>query len=43
MGDMRGVEVLTALTNDESADPYVRESAVSALPRLDQVINYKRG
>ncbi|MEA5599765.1 HEAT repeat domain-containing protein [Nostoc sp. UHCC 0252] len=43
MGDMRGVEVLTALTNDESADPYIRESAVSALPRLDQVMNYKGG
>jgi len=42
MGDIRGVEVLTALTNDESVDPYIRESAVSALPRLDQVINYKR-
>ncbi|MFN6487934.1 MULTISPECIES: HEAT repeat domain-containing protein [unclassified Nostoc] len=42
MGDIRGVEVLRALTNDESVDPYIRESAVSALPRLDQVINYKR-
>ncbi|MBE9038066.1 HEAT repeat domain-containing protein [aff. Roholtiella sp. LEGE 12411] len=42
MGDIRGVEVLTALTNDESADSYVRESAVSALPRLDQVINYSK-
>jgi bilin biosynthesis protein len=41
-GDERSVEVLTALTNDESADPYVRESAVSALPRLDQVINYNK-
>ncbi len=43
MGDIRGVEVLQALTNDESVDPYIRESAVSALPRLDQVINYQRG
>lgn len=41
-GDERAVEVLAALTKDESADPYVRESAVSALPRLDQVINFKR-
>lgn len=41
-GDERAVEVLTALTQDESADPYVRESAVSALPRLDQVMNFKR-
>ncbi|MBW4684180.1 MAG: HEAT repeat domain-containing protein [Komarekiella atlantica HA4396-MV6] len=42
MGDIRGLEVLTALTNDESVDPYIRESAVSALPRLDQVINYSK-
>ncbi|WP_193196572.1 HEAT repeat domain-containing protein [Nostoc sp. MG11] len=42
MGDIRGVEVLMALTNDESVDPYIRESAVSALPRLDQVINYSK-
>ncbi|PHJ55999.1 phycocyanin operon protein Z [Nostoc linckia z18] len=42
MGDVRGVEVLTALTDDETVDPYVRESAVSALPRLDQVIKYSR-
>ncbi len=40
-GDERAVQILTDLSNDESADPYVRESAVSALPRLDQVINYK--
>ncbi len=42
MGDVRGVEVLTALTNDETVDSYVRESAVSALPRLEQVIKYSR-
>ncbi|BAY74613.1 HEAT repeat-containing PBS lyase [Nostoc linckia NIES-25] len=42
MGDVRGVEILTALTNDETVDSYVRESAVSALPRLDQVIKYSR-
>ncbi|MCF2150746.1 HEAT repeat domain-containing protein [Desmonostoc muscorum LEGE 12446] len=42
MGDVRGVEVLTALTNDETVDTYVRESAVSALPRLEQVIKYSR-
>jgi bilin biosynthesis protein len=40
-GDERAVQILTDLSNDESIDPYVRESAVSALPRLDQVINYK--
>ncbi|MFN6518872.1 MAG: HEAT repeat domain-containing protein [Nostoc sp. CreGUA01] len=42
MGDVRGVEVLTALTTDETIDTYVRESAVSALPRLEQVIKYSR-
>ncbi len=42
MGDVRGVEILTALTNDETIDTYVRESAVSALPRLEQVIKYSR-
>ncbi|MBD2410803.1 phycocyanin operon protein Z [Nostoc calcicola FACHB-389] len=42
MGDVRGLEVLTALTNDETVDTYVRESAVSALPRLEQVIKYSR-
>jgi bilin biosynthesis protein len=35
------VEILTRLSGDESVDSYVRESAVSALPRLDQVMNYK--
>ncbi|KAB8330216.1 HEAT repeat domain-containing protein [Scytonema tolypothrichoides VB-61278] len=38
-GDDRAIEVLKGLTNDESADSYVRESAVSALSRLEQVIN----
>ena len=42
-GDERSVAVLQALTTDETVDSYVRESAVSALPRLDQMINYKRG
>ncbi|AUB38643.1 HEAT repeat [Nostoc flagelliforme CCNUN1] len=27
-----GVEMLTALTNDESVDPYIRESVLSTLP-----------
>lgn len=40
-GNPKAVEILTNLSNDESIDTYVRESAVSALPRLDQVINYK--
>lgn len=38
-GDERAIEVLKGLTNDESADSYVQESAVSALSRLEQVIN----
>lgn len=41
MGDNRAAEVLTAFANDESADSYVRESATSALSRLQQVIQYQ--
>ena len=41
-GDERSIAVLQALTMDETVDSYVRESAVSALPRLDQMINYKK-
>jgi bilin biosynthesis protein len=40
-GNPKAVEILTALSNDETVDSYVRESAISALPRLGQVINYK--
>lgn len=40
MGDPRGVEVLTNLGNDKSADPYLQESAISALSRLEMVIKY---
>jgi bilin biosynthesis protein len=40
MGDPRGVEVLTNLSNDQSADPYIQESAVSALSRLEMVMKY---
>jgi bilin biosynthesis protein len=40
-GNPQAVEILTRLSQDESVDSYVRESAVSALPRLDQVMNYK--
>ncbi|MBW4593141.1 MAG: HEAT repeat domain-containing protein [Brasilonema angustatum HA4187-MV1] len=39
--DERATEVLKALTNDESADSYVHESAVSALSRLEQIIDFK--
>jgi bilin biosynthesis protein len=42
VGDDRGVEILSALGEDESIDSYVRESAVSALSRLNLVSNYRR-
>jgi bilin biosynthesis protein len=42
IGGDRAAAVLTALTTDESADPYVQETAVSALSRLEQVNNMKR-
>lgn len=42
LGDERGVEILTALTEDKSVDSYVSESAVSALSRLDLVRKYSR-
>ena len=38
MGDARGVEVLTNLSQDKSADPYIQESAASALSRLEMVM-----
>ncbi|MEM7592347.1 MAG: HEAT repeat domain-containing protein [Cyanobacteria bacterium P01_A01_bin.83] len=41
MGDSRAVEVLTNLSNDKSADPYIQESANSALSRLEMVMKYK--
>ncbi|MEL6382779.1 MAG: HEAT repeat domain-containing protein [Cyanobacteria bacterium J06626_18] len=37
--DSRGAAVLKALIEDESVDEYVRESAVSALSRLELVMN----
>lgn len=40
MGDSRAIEVLTNLGNDKSADPYLQESATSALSRLEMVIKY---
>jgi bilin biosynthesis protein len=39
IGDERAIAVLTKLTTDESVDPYVRETAVSALSRLELVMN----
>ncbi|WP_088241267.1 HEAT repeat domain-containing protein [Calothrix rhizosoleniae] len=37
MGDERVEEVLTNIANDESADTYVRETATSALSRLEMI------
>ncbi|NER33398.1 MAG: HEAT repeat domain-containing protein [Oscillatoria sp. SIO1A7] len=37
IGDTRAVEPLSALANNPDADPYIKESAESALSRLDQV------
>jgi bilin biosynthesis protein len=42
VGGDRGAEVLAALTHDASADAYVRESATSALSRLELVNQYTR-
>ena len=42
IGDPKCAEVLTTFANDKSVDSYVRESATSALSRLDLVINYNR-
>jgi bilin biosynthesis protein len=43
IGDSRGVDVLTALIQDESTDSYVRESATSALSRLEMTVKFQRG
>ena len=40
--DTRGAELLALIANDESVDSYVRESATSALSRIDLIKNYKR-
>ena len=42
MGDPRGIEVLTNLSQDDSVDPYIQESATSALSRLEMVIKYNK-
>lgn len=41
MGDSRGMEVLTKLSQDESVDSYIKESAVSALSRLEMVMKFQ--
>ncbi|MEB3178033.1 MAG: HEAT repeat domain-containing protein [Nostocaceae cyanobacterium] len=43
IGDSRGVEVLTAIAQDENADSYVREAATSSLSRLETVMKWQRG
>jgi bilin biosynthesis protein len=42
LGDPRCTEILTTFANDESVDSYVRESAISALARLDLVMKNQR-
>ena len=40
--DSRSTEILNELINDESTDSYVKESANSALSRLDMVLNFQK-
>lgn len=42
VGGAEAVEVLTQLTEDDSVDGYVKETAVSALSRLEMVQKYSR-
>lgn len=42
LGDDRATEILTGLIDDESNDSYVRESAISALSRLELVSQYNK-
>ena len=39
IGDPRAVEVLRELIEDDSVDSYVKETAQSALPRLEQMVS----
>ena len=41
IGDIRAEPILAAAIEDASLDEYVRESATSALPRLEQTIKSK--
>jgi bilin biosynthesis protein len=41
IGDPRGLEVLQQLIQDETIDSYVRESATSALSRLEMAATFK--
>lgn len=40
IADQRAMDVLVSLSNDESKDPYVQETAKSAASRLEQVIKF---
>jgi bilin biosynthesis protein len=42
IGGERSAEVLNKVVNDELADSYVKETAISALSRLELVAKYKR-
>ncbi len=42
IGDSRGIEALQAIINNEAADSYVRESATSALSRLEMITGFKK-
>lgn len=35
-------EILTTMSNDDSVDTYIKESAISALSRLEMITNYSR-
>ncbi len=41
MNDERVPGILTKLSNDDSVDPYIKESAASALSRLEMVMKYQ--
>lgn len=41
LGDIRAEGILIAAIEDPTLDQYVRESATSALPRMEQTIKYK--
>lgn len=43
IGDPRAIEVLHELITNDSVDSYVRETAQSALPRLEQMIKTSSG
>lgn len=42
LGDRRAESILVAAIANTNLDEYVRESATSALPRLEQTINYQK-